>query len=193
MSTLSTLITDSAVLLPLQKAYCSEAGVQKVIQSEKEQVLMHRWRYPSLSLHGIQGKAFSESAESHSRLPLDAPGAFDGVGCKTVIPRHVVGKFSIRIVPNMKIATVEKLVEKHVQHVMKQRDSPNKVSVKLEHGGDYWVADPNNDQYRAARQATMAVHGIEPDLTREGGSIPITCSLNCLFVSSQEPLDAISV
>ncbi|CAF3310833.1 unnamed protein product [Rotaria socialis] len=136
-------------------AYCSEAGVQSTIQSEKDQILMHRWRYPSLSLHGIQG-------------------AFDGCGCKTVIPRHVIGKFSIRIVPNMKISTVEKLVENHVQTIMKERNSPNKVSVKLEHGGDYWIADPNNPQYVAARKATVAVHGIEPDLTREGGSIPIT-------------------
>jgi Cys-Gly metallodipeptidase DUG1 len=74
----------------------------------------------------------------------------------------------------MKIATLEKLVEKHVNNVMKDRNSPNKVSVKLEHGGDYWLADPNNPQYVAARKATVAVHGIEPDLTREGGSIPIT-------------------
>jgi len=74
----------------------------------------------------------------------------------------------------MKIAEVEKLVEKHVKHVMKERNSPNKVSVKLEHGGDYWLADPNNPQYVAARNATVAVHGIEPDFTREGGSIPIT-------------------
>ncbi|CAF3650884.1 unnamed protein product [Rotaria sp. Silwood1] len=136
-------------------AYCSEAGVRRTIQNEKEKILMHRWRYPSLSLHGIQG-------------------AFDGCGCKTVIPRHVIGKFSIRIVPNMKIATVEKLVEEHVKKIMKTRNSPNKVSIKLEHGGNYWVADPNNSQYVAARKATVAVHGMEPDLTREGGSIPIT-------------------
>ena len=31
---------------------------------------MHRWRYPTLSLHGIEG-------------------AFDGQGSKTVIPRKV--------------------------------------------------------------------------------------------------------
>lgn len=43
---------------------------------------MHRWRFPSLSLHGIEG-------------------AFSGSGAKTVIPRKVVGKFSIRLVPNM--------------------------------------------------------------------------------------------
>ena len=52
---------------------------------------MHRWRYPSLSLHGIEG-------------------AFSGSGAKTVIPRKVNGKFSIRLVPNMDPDVVEKLV-----------------------------------------------------------------------------------
>ena len=139
---------------------------------------MHRWRYPSLTLHGIQGRrtAVRSLPTTHAFVCFSA-GAFDGVGCKTVIPRHVIGKFSIRIVPNMKIATVEKLVEQHVKRVMEGRNSPNKVSVKLEHGGNYWIADPNNPQYVAARNATVAVHGIEPDFTREGGSIPITCKL----------------
>lgn len=54
----------------------------------QEQLLMHRWRFPSLSLHGIEG-AFSES------------------GAKTVIPRKVTGKFSIRLVPDMDPKTVE--------------------------------------------------------------------------------------
>jgi len=40
---------------------------------------MGRMRYPSLSLHGIEG-------------------AFSGVGAKTVIPAKVSGKFSIRFV-----------------------------------------------------------------------------------------------
>lgn len=48
----------------------------------QKDVLMHRWRYPSLSFHGIEG-------------------AFSGSGAKTVIPRKVVGKFSIRLVPDM--------------------------------------------------------------------------------------------
>lgn len=52
---------------------------------------MHRWRYPSLSLHGIEG-AFSET------------------GAKTVIPRKVIGKFSIRLVPDMDPKVVEKQV-----------------------------------------------------------------------------------
>ena len=77
----------------------------------------------------------------------------------------------------MQISTLEKLVENHVNKVMKDRHSPNKVSVSLSHGGNYWLADPNNPQYVAARKATVTVHGIEPDFTREGGSIPITCKL----------------
>lgn len=52
---------------------------------------MHRWRYPSLSLHGIEG-------------------AFSGSGAKTVIPRKVIGKFSIRLVPDMDPKDVEKQV-----------------------------------------------------------------------------------
>lgn len=48
----------------------------------QKDILMHRWRYPSLSLHGIEG-------------------AFSGSGAKTVIPRKVIGKFSIRLVPDM--------------------------------------------------------------------------------------------
>ena len=58
---------------------------------DKINTLMSRWRYPSLSLHGIEG-------------------AFSDTGAKTVIPRKVVGKFSIRIVPNQTPESVEKIV-----------------------------------------------------------------------------------
>lgn len=52
---------------------------------------MHLWRYPSLSIHGIEG-------------------AFDEPGTKTVIPGRVIGKFSIRLVPHMNTSVVEKQV-----------------------------------------------------------------------------------
>merc|ERR1712059_28903 len=60
-------------------------------KEDKKKTLMARWRYPSLSLHGIQG-------------------AFSDAGAKTVIPRKVTGKFSIRIVPNQTPEGVEKTV-----------------------------------------------------------------------------------
>ncbi|KAI4469445.1 beta-ala-his dipeptidase [Holotrichia oblita] len=78
----------------------------------KEELLMHRWRHPSLSIHGIEG-AFSEP------------------GQKTVIPRKVIGKFSIRIVPNQKPANIEKYVVEYIQRKWNERGSPNKMKVCL--------------------------------------------------------------
>ena len=59
---------------------------------------MHRWRFPALSLHGIEG-------------------AFSDGGAKTVIPRKVIGKFSIRLVPDMDPKDVEKQVGADVSGV----------------------------------------------------------------------------
>jgi len=58
-------------------------------------------------------------------------GAFDGAGCKTVIPRKVIGKFSIRLVPHMEPATVERLVVDYLTDIHKKRDSPNVVKYVL--------------------------------------------------------------
>lgn len=66
-----------------------------VIQNDKESILMARWRFPSLTLHGIQG-------------------AFSGEGVKTIVPCKVVGKFSIRTVPNMELEKVKRLVKEHL-------------------------------------------------------------------------------
>ena len=54
-------------------------------------------------------------------------GAFDGSGAKTVIPRKVIGKFSIRIVPNQEPEEIERLVVKHLEEKFKERNSPNKM------------------------------------------------------------------
>lgn len=131
-------------------------GSRRLAHNEdKIQLLMHRWRQPSLSIHGIEG-AFSE------------PGA------KTVIPRKVIGKFSIRIVPNM---TPDETVEKVVSYMNKkweERGSPNTMSVSMCHGGKAWTEDPDHPNYLAGRKATKHVYKVEPDLSREGGSIPVT-------------------
>ncbi|CAB1443393.1 unnamed protein product [Pleuronectes platessa] len=122
---------------------------------ELEKILMHRWRYPSLSLHGIEG-AFSEA------------------GAKTVIPRTVIGKFSIRLVPDMDPTVVEKKVIDHLKKTFAETGSPNKLNVYMGHGAKAWVSDFNHPHYMAGRKAMKTVFGVEPDLTREGGSIPVT-------------------
>lgn len=130
----------------------------RLVQSKKAEVLMYRWRYPALSLHGIEG-------------------AFDAPGSKTVIPRKVIGKFSIRIVPNMEPAEVERLVKVHLENVFAQRKSPNKLKITMTGSGKPWVSDFRHKHFQAGRHAVQRVYGVEPDLTREGGSIPVTLTL----------------
>lgn len=68
----------------------------KLLHSSKKTLLMHRWRYPTLSLHGIEG-------------------AFAGPGAKTVIPAKAIGKFSLRLVPDQDPVRIEKVVREHLE------------------------------------------------------------------------------
>ncbi|GMM49589.1 metallodipeptidase [Starmerella bacillaris] len=132
-------------------------GAKTVLQDSIKKAMQARWREPSLSLHGIEG-AFAET------------------GAKTVIPHKVIGKFSIRTVPNIEPRKLDEIVFDHVKKSFAKLNSKNKMEVSLVHDGDYWVTDPHGWSYTAAVKATKEVYGVEPDLTREGGSIPITLS-----------------
>lgn len=135
----------------------ANVGNKTVIQDTVKKALQARWRYPSLSIHGVEG-------------------AFYEHGAKTVIPAKVHGKFSIRTVPNIDPRKLDKLVFDHIDTIMKKMKTKNSWKVELVHDGDYWVSDPNGWSYRAAAKAIKAVWGVDPDFTREGGSIPITLS-----------------
>ncbi|CAI4223857.1 unnamed protein product [Auanema sp. JU1783] len=124
-------------------------------QKDKTDLLMNRWRYPSISVHGIEG-------------------AFSDAGAKTVIPSSVIGKFSIRTVPNMTPEKVETLVVDHLNTLWKQRNSPNDFKGVAFHSGKSWLTDPKGANFQAAAKAIKTVYGVDPDYTREGGSIPIT-------------------
>jgi nonspecific dipeptidase len=58
---------------------------------------------------------------------LGIEGAFSDHGAKTVIPRKVIGKFSLRLVPDQQPDEIEKLVKQHLENVFKVRGSPNKL------------------------------------------------------------------
>nr|XP_020657468.1 cytosolic non-specific dipeptidase isoform X2 [Pogona vitticeps] len=135
--------------------YAKDVGATRLLHETKKDILMHRWRYPSLSIHGVEG-------------------AFSGSGAKTVIPRKVIGKFSIRLVPDMTPEVVTKQVQDYLSKKFSELQSPNKFKVYLGHGGKPWVSDFNHPHYVAGRKAMKTVFGVEPDLTREGGSIPVT-------------------
>lgn len=138
--------------------YQKDLGVNHLRHQTKDKLLQHRWRHPSLSIHGIEG-AFSEP------------------GSKTVIPKKVVGKFSIRLVPSQEPDEVISLVRKYLTEVHSRSGSPNAIKVQCSHGGRSWMSDYSHPHFQAGVKATVRVHGVEPDMTREGGSIPVTLTL----------------
>ena len=75
------------------------------------------------------------------------------------------------------VQEVEKVVVAYCNKVWKTRNSPNKMKASMFHGGRCWLSDPDHPNYLAGSRATKMVYGVEPDLTREGGSIPVTLTL----------------
>ncbi|KAI0822365.1 CNDP dipeptidase [Trametes gibbosa] len=131
-------------------------GAPITLSDDKATVLMGRMRLPSLSLHDIEG----------------------GAGAKTVIPACVTGTFSIRIVPPQTPELVEALVVKHVKEEFVKLKSKNKLKIEKTHGAKPWATDYKHWNYEAARRATEAIYKRSPDLTREGGSIPVTLTFS---------------
>jgi len=132
-----------------------QVGIEKLLHENKSKVLQSIWRNPSLTLHGIEG-------------------AWSGAGPKTVIPCKVIGKFSIRLVPDMDPHEVEKLVKTHLEAEFAKLDSPNRLHVYSFHGAKAWLTDVKHPHYQVGIRATERVYKVKPDLTREGGSIPVT-------------------
>lgn len=50
-----------------------------------------------------------------------------------------LGKFSIRLVPNLTVASVTDLVVKYVEEEFKKLGSKNRMEVYLTHGGEPWI------------------------------------------------------
>ncbi|XP_038666237.1 cytosolic non-specific dipeptidase-like [Scyliorhinus canicula] len=140
------------------EAFKHTIGTTELLHKTKEDVFLHRWRFPSLSIHGIEG-------------------AFSGPGAKTVIPAKVKGKFSIRLVPNMDPDKLSNQVMTYLNEVFAARGSPNQMQVALESGSKAWVAHATDKQYDAGRRAISKVFGVEAELIREGGTIPVVRTL----------------
>ncbi|XP_053100868.1 cytosolic non-specific dipeptidase-like [Hemicordylus capensis] len=129
-------------------------GIKNFTYNTKEELLMRRSRYPSLSIHGIEG-AYSESAT------------------KTVIPSRVIGKFSIRLVPNMEPSVVIKQVTDHLYKKFAERKSPNHINITCVISAKPWISDVEETQYLAGRKAIKKVFHTEAEFIRSGGTIPI--------------------
>ncbi|KAI9927119.1 hypothetical protein ASPWEDRAFT_165554 [Aspergillus wentii DTO 134E9] len=130
------------------------------LYKEPTDILMHRWRYPSLSIHGINGADSS-----------DEPG--------TAIPNKVTGAFSIRTVPKMDSNTVNETVIKYLKEEFQKLGSKcqlTNIGTSAE-TTPYWWTKTDDPNFAAAAKATKAVYNTDPDYTREGGSIGVALYL----------------
>ncbi|GCC23779.1 hypothetical protein chiPu_0002177 [Chiloscyllium punctatum] len=143
MNQLNLILKPSSILLVQQNSFIKPRWMA-----------IHRWQFPSLSIHGIEG-------------------AFSGPGTKTVIPAKVKGKFSIRLVPNMDPEKLRNQVKTYLNGVFAERRSPNEQRVTLQSGSKAWLADVTDKQYNVRQRAIRKIFGIEADLIRAGGTIPI--------------------
>lgn len=136
----------------------NQAGGVRTLKGGEDlrEILMNRWRYPALSIHGIE--------------PYNAQGS------NPVIPGSVTGKFSIRLVPGQDTEVVEREVRATLEQRFKQMKSPSKLTVTSS-ASRPWLADPKGTLFTAGAAALLRVHGVRPDLTREGGSIPVVTML----------------
>nr|XP_017819041.2 beta-Ala-His dipeptidase isoform X3 [Callithrix jacchus] len=65
-------------------------------------------------------------------------------------------------------------VTQHLEDVFSKRNSSNKMVVSMALGLHPWIANINNTQYIAAKRAIRTVFGTDPDMIRDGSTIPIT-------------------
>ena len=61
-------------------------------------------------------------------------------GAKTVIPAKVIGKFSIRSVPNMEPEEITKLVKAHLEKQHSLLNTKTSLKVECGHAGKWWIA-----------------------------------------------------
>jgi Cys-Gly metallodipeptidase DUG1 len=81
----------------------------------------------------------------------------------------------------MEPADLSKLVSAYLQKTFQSLNTKNTLKVEELHAGKWWVASPDHWNYRAAAKAVENVFNVKPDLTREGGSIPVTLTFqDCL-------------
>ena len=89
-------LTLDACFVIFQSESTVKTVSNKLLHEDKKSLLMARWRYLTLSLHGIEG-------------------AFSGSGPKTVIPANVIGKFSLCLVPDQDPKRITELVMNHLE------------------------------------------------------------------------------
>ncbi len=134
-----------------EETYCRDLGIRATWGERGYTPLERTGIRPSLDVNGIWG-------------------GYTGEGAKTVLPSKAYAKISMRLVPNQKPETVERLFQEHFQSIAPPHV---RVNVRALHGGYPVVVPTDSLEYRAAEKALESTFGRKPLPQRGGGSIPI--------------------
>ena len=131
------------------------------------------------ALHGEPG--FSTLERTGARPTLDVNGlwgGFEGEGPKTIIPAHAHAKISCRLVANQDPEKIFGLVAGYISKV-----APASVRVTIDRLGDGRpsLIAIDNPAAQAAAKAIEATFGRPPLDIREGGSVPVTASIESIL------------
>lgn len=134
------------------------------------------------------GEAGKGLAERRGLLPtLEVNGLYSGYtgpGGKTIIPSSARVKFSVRLVPNLNPA---RCLDALTVHLREQLPAGMQLDiVRSESAGGVLRADPEGRFVAAAKSVLADLHGSEPKLIWEGGSVPILSKLS--GAAGAEPL-----
>jgi di- and tripeptidase len=143
------------------KEYAARLGVQEDSlkgQTPKE-ILMKRWRFPTLSCTGVRVRADNDS----------------------VIPSKVEARVSVRTVPNQDSQAMANDLVEFAKSIFAKMNTPNKLEVEIEASTTWWLGDRTNQFYRAASSAIEEHWGCKPMFVREGGTTMLTPILEDVF------------
>lgn len=129
--------------------YREAIGLPSLLANSGDELLMQRWRFPTLSIHHI---------------------SCCGDGNPTIIPRTVKARISCRVVPNQSPQKIYQLVSEHISQIFRSFESSNLLTVNCPRQGDWWLADLNSKYFQAAEEAIKKTWNIEQVMKlKEGG------------------------
>ncbi|VDK35833.1 unnamed protein product [Taenia asiatica] len=138
--------------------YTNQIQTTALYSRDKVEILRRRWLLPSIEFHGIEK-------------------SFDTMGAPTLIPKEVMGKFSLRLVPDQNPRILASRVRCYLKEVHLRRCSGNNLTIKAFSDGRPFLADQSCPNYRAAYEALKYVWEKEPDLIRDGATISMAGAL----------------
>ena len=134
---------------------------------------------------GEQGRGLAERRGLHPTLEVNGLYAgYTGPGGKTIIPQCARVKISIRLVPNLDPARCLSSLTAHLTAQIPQ--GMRLEVVRSDKTGGVLRVEPDGRYVKVAKSVLAELHGAEPKLLWEGGSVPILSKL--ASASGAEPI-----